>query len=165
MRGDASKSSRVFPAGGIINLGIRTAFQSFPAANLGVCLAARTRRVQLFIPGLHTRFFFRLLFLPDAEETAEYPFFSRSSNVLSPVSPSSSLSCSVAEVTRDRPRETYSVLSPLCLRSFLRFFSPATVPPSGFSQRQTNRSCCSLNEKCFRPASPTAVLHRTSEPR
>lgn len=72
----------------------------------------------------------------------------------------------VAEVIQDQPRETYSVLLPLCLLFFSRFplvFSgPALRPSYPLSKRQTNRSCCSLNEKCFYRVSSMMVLHRTS---
>lgn len=121
-----SRSSRVFPPGRIINLGIRTAFQPFPTSESLPC-CSDSRRSSIIHPSAppYPFLFFRLLFLPDAEETAKDPSF----DVPSLVSPSSSLFPLAVEVTQDQPAETCSLPSFLSLSSsiasslvFSRFF-------------------------------------------
>lgn len=113
----SSRSSRVFPPGRIINLGIRTAFQPFPTSeSLPCCSDSGGSIIHPSAPP-YPFLFFRLLFLPDAEETAKDPSF----DVLSLVSPSSSLFPLAVEVTQDQPRETCS------LPSFLSLFLSLSI--------------------------------------
>lgn len=119
-----------------------------------VCLAARTPGGSIIHPSAppYPFLFFRLLFLPDAEETAKDPSF----DVPSLVSPSSSLFPLAVEVTQDQPAETCSLPSflslsaspfPLLLPSYS--LDSSALPSTQSSKRQSNHSCCSLDEKYF----------------
>lgn len=118
---------------------------------------------------LYPFLFFRLLFLPDAEETAkEIPSF----DVLSLVSPSSSLfprpPLRLPKINREKLAaflpSSLSLSLSVCLFFHCRILLVFTLLffPLQSSKRQSNRSCCSRNEKYLHSSFlDEKILYRT----